>query len=100
MVRFINLISIVAACGLISYSGAASACDTTAVKINIEWLSHNNSGAYSRIAGGCQALKGTVDSGVGLQNIVDGYKGGQSHDPSAAAAIDGCTAIQLLQLCP
>jgi hypothetical protein len=77
----------------------AFACDTSAVRINIDWLKTNNPGAAAKIANGCHTLNATVESGTGFQMIVDGYKDGQSHNPSAAAAIDGCTASQMLDIC-
>jgi len=85
---------------LLVNSSVAFACDPNAVRINIDWLRTNNSGAYSDISRGCGMLKGSVESGTALQPIVDGYKRGQAHNPTAAAAIDGCTAVQILTLCP
>jgi hypothetical protein len=84
---------------LLVSSGITFACDPDAVKGNIDWLKTNNPGIYSDISGGCRALNGTMETGQALQTIIDGYKTGQAHNPDAAAAIDGCTAVQVLQLC-
>jgi hypothetical protein len=80
-------------------SNSALACNAGSLQININWLRGNNAGSYSGIVSGCRALEGSMESGTALTNIVNAYKGGQSHNPSAQADIDGCTAVQLANIC-
>jgi hypothetical protein len=95
-----TVIAAVTACALSLAATAALACDIGAVKTNIAWLKTNNMAQHSEILRGCRILNNTNESGMGLQLVVDSYKKGEAHDPAAAAAIDGCTAVQILtQLC-
>lgn len=82
-----------------SVSGAQATCDDKAVYTAIEWIQDNNVDAFSKFEKGCSALTGSIESGLGLTLIVDGYKEGQSHAPSVAKLIDTCSAIQLLDIC-
>ena len=99
MIRLGDILPIGTAYILLSYSGVAFACDIPALKINIGWLKTNNTEAYSRLVGACNSLNGGPDSGNALTAISSAYKNGQSHDPGAAAAIDGCTDVQIIQVC-
>ena len=78
-------------CMLICLSEAAFSCDVSALRANVEWLRTNNAGAFSAIRTQCNRL-GDADQ---LQALIDAYKDGQRHNPSAQAAIDGCTVAQI-----
>lgn len=83
----------------ISSITSAASCDVGAVRSNINWLKDNNVDAYNEIQRGCRILRNTTDSGIGLATIVDAYKNGQSHNHDASAAINGCQAADMLDLC-
>jgi hypothetical protein len=83
--------------GLLSCPLPTFACDIDAVNKNIGWLQDNNSDAYGKIVTGCKKLNGTPESGTALTIIQDAFKTGQSRNPGAASAIDGCADADILE---
>jgi hypothetical protein len=69
----------------------ALSCDVGALRTNVEWLRTNNPGAFSAIRNAC----GRVSDNASLNALISAYKDGQRHNPSAQAAIDGCTVQQI-----
>lgn len=89
--KTLNRALLTSSVAIMVWSGQAFACDGAALRANVEWLRTNNSGAYNNIREAC----GRMSDSTSIQRLINAYKEGQSHNPGAQAAIDGCTAPQL-----
>lgn len=76
-------------------STSAFACNLDEVSVGMDWVFQNNGDAAARIVRGVNLYASEHSA---INDIIGGYKDGQSHNSSASAAIDGCGGIPLFEL--
>ena len=73
---------------------SSSACDIPGLQKNVDWLKERNQDSVNQMRRGCNNEFASPEQN--LTNIIEGYKFGQRHNPSAQKSIDGCSLPQII----